>query len=69
MEPKETGRWQCRACSGKHVEDRLLGVVGEGTEVHRLKCEDCGAVSHYDRKRGQAAVRSAEKFLWIPDTE
>ena len=67
-QPQETGHWQCRTCSGKHVEDQLLGVVGENTEVRRLKCVDCGTMHYYDRKRGQPLVRSAEKFLWIPET-
>lgn len=66
--PEDSGHWQCRACSSKRVTDRLLGVVGDVTEVRRLKCEDCGVVSHYDRKRGQPVMRSAEKFLWIPGT-
>ena len=72
MEPqsKETDHWQCRACSGKRVTDRLLGVAGDVTEVRRLKCEDCGAVSHYDLKRGghRPSVRSTDHFLWIPGT-
>jgi len=51
------------------VEDRLLGVVGGLLEVHRLTCAACGAVSHYDRKRGggRVAARSAEHFVWIPE--
>lgn len=66
-QPKETGHWQCRACSSRRVEDRLLGMVGENTEVRRLKCTECGVMNYYDRKRGQPLVRSAEKFLWIPE--
>ena len=63
--------WQCRACSGQRVTDRLLGVVGQRLEIHRLVCEQCGAIGHYDRKPGQQQpmVRTGEDFLWNSETE
>lgn len=46
------GRWQCRECSGTHVQDIKLGFVAENRELHRLMCEDCGNI---DQK----------KFRWV----
>lgn len=60
------GYWQCRSCSGIEIRDRLLGVVGEQVEVHRLICETCGAVSHYDRTGTSQPTKSLNnQFWWI----
>lgn len=71
MGTKEPEHWQCRACTTSSVQDRLLGVVADGTEVYRLTCEGCGAISHYDRKVGQKKpiMRPSETFLWISEAE
>ena len=46
-------RWQCQLCSSVRVTDIALGMIEGSTEVHRLICEGCGAVNHYDRKAGK----------------
>lgn len=58
----EAQRWQCQACRSFRVTDRLLGVVAETTEVHRLTCEDCKAVSHYDRAGNPPTASLAGRF-------
>ena len=59
------GHWQCRACYGEQVKDRLLAVVGGNTEVHRLTCQICGHISHYDlRKRREPTVSLDHAFWW-----
>lgn len=68
---RPTWRWQCQTCGTGTVQDRLLGVVADGTAVHRLTCERCGAVSHYDRKPGTTApmMQNTSNFLWIAGSE
>ncbi len=64
-------RWRCQSCGTEKVEDRLLGVVADRTEVHRLTCEGCGMVGFYDRKPGTDApiFHRTGNFLRISESE
>lgn len=72
MSPEQSRwRWRCQRCGAEQVEDRLLGMVADGTAVHRLTCESCGAVSHYDRKPGATAplIQPTSRFRWLSGPE
>ncbi|MBI3319827.1 MAG: hypothetical protein HYZ89_04495 [Candidatus Omnitrophica bacterium] len=45
--------WQCQACSSTHVTDRVLATISNAFEIHRLICQRCGAVDHYDHRLAQ----------------
>lgn len=51
-------RWQCQVCKSCNVKDEQLSLVQQ-TEVHRLICQDCGVVRHYDRLVGQDAPEAS----------
>ena len=60
------GQWRCRQCSSIKVTDRLLAVVGQQMEVHRLSCESCRQVGHYDRNGvGTPQANLNRTFEWI----
>lgn len=47
-------RWRCRVCGTGPVADLMLSEVGGVVELHRLTCERCGAIGHYDLDRTRA---------------
>ncbi len=49
-------RWRCRICGTGPVADLVLSGVGGVVELHRLTCERCGAVGHYDLDRTRAVL-------------
>ena len=60
------GQWRCRQCSSINVTDRLLAVVGQQMEVHRLTCETCGQAGHYDfNSRGIPHTSLNGRFQWL----
>ena len=62
------GYWQCTGCASPHVVDRILLLSGACLEVHRLSCQRCGAIGHYDRDltKLMSPVRSVNGlFRWV----
>ena len=49
-----TQLWQCRVCHSTVVRDEVLAELGGSLQIHRLTCEQCGAVGHYDDDRTHA---------------
>ena len=46
--------WQCQTCSGRRATDRVLATISNLFEIHRLICQRCGTVDHYDRQLAYA---------------
>ena len=40
--------WQCQVCRGVRVCSRAVFSVGHAAKLHRIICEACGAVGHYE---------------------
>lgn len=60
------GHWHCRECLGSRAKDRTLGIVAEKLEIHRLICEDCGVVGHYDCEgNGHPKESLHGRFKWV----
>ena len=64
-----TGHWECTACSNSLVLNRILIANCGGLEVHRVTCEICRAVGHYDLdvRTGEHPTRTLNRiFHWVP---
>ena len=46
--PVSGGTWQCQVCRSVRVNQRAVFSAHSAATLHRIICEACGTVGHYD---------------------